>query len=349
MNRNACAALALGLAAVVVATPAAAHELRPAFVDLEETADAVEITTTWPLVEMAPRRIEVRLPPGCVPASPPSGEAPKAEPAEPCAVEHTRHLCPGVSLAGAEISFDGLTVSVPEVVVHARLRDGTVSTVVARRERPAVVLGRADGPAGAVSFVELGVRHILSGADHLLFVLGLVLLVLRRSAFAERGLAAVPWRRLLAAVTAFTCAHSVTLALAATGALALPPRGVEATIALSIVALALELARTPNAGSSSSRRPWLLAFGFGLLHGFGFAGALGELGLSRASILSPLLRFNVGVEIGQLAFVAACLAVLSAVQRVASKRLPQLSRALLYAMGSLAMFWVFGRTLAILG
>jgi hypothetical protein len=347
MNRIAFAAL--GLAAVVVSTPAAAHELRPAFVDLEETADAVEITTTWPLVEMAPRRIEVRLPPGCVPASPPSGESPRAEPGEPRAVEHTRHFCPGVSLAGTEISFEGLTVSVPEVVVHAKLRDGTVSTVVARRERPAVVLGRAEAAAGAVSFVELGIRHILSGADHLLFVLGLVLLVLRPSAFAERGLGAVPWRRLFAAITAFTCAHSITLALAATGAVALPRRGVEAAIALSIVALALELARAESSGSSSSRRPWLLAFGFGLLHGFGFAGALGELGLPRASILSPLLRFNVGVEIGQLAFVAACLAVLAVVQRVASTRLARAERVLVYAMGSLAMCWFFSRTLAILG
>jgi len=345
MRRIALASLATGLSVALVSALASAHELRPAFVDLEETADAVEITTTWPLVDLAPRRIEVQLPAGCNPLG-----TITSEPAEGRVVERSRFRCPGVSLAGAEVSFDGLTVGVPEVVVHARLRERPPVTVVARRERPSVLLGRADAPAGAVSFVDLGIRHILSGLDHLLFVLGLLLLVLRGSAFAERGLAAVPWRRLFAAVTAFTCAHSITLGLASAGAVTLPPRGVEAAIALSIVALAADLAGArPTETPSSSRRPWLLAFGFGLLHGFGFAGALRELGLPRASILSPLLRFNLGVEIGQLAFVSVCLALLALLQKVASARVARVERVAVYAMGSLAAYWLFGRTLTIFG
>ncbi|HZS36312.1 MAG TPA: HupE/UreJ family protein [Polyangia bacterium] len=307
----------------------------------------MEVTTTWPLVEAAPRRVEARLPPGCAPLSPLAPIAPLAsDPAEDRAVEHARYRCAGVALAGAEIEIDGLTVGVPEVVVHARLRDRPPLTVVARRDRPSVILGRADAPAAAVSFVDLGVRHILSGLDHLLFVFGLLLLVLRASDFAERGLRAVPWRRLLGAVTAFTCAHSITLALAGTGVVALPPRGVEAAIALSIVALAAELARTP--ATRSTRRPWLLAFGFGLLHGFGFAGALVEIGLPRASLLSSLLRFNVGVELGQLAFVGAALALLAAIRWLASARVQRVERVTVYAMGTLATYWFFGRTLTLL-
>jgi hypothetical protein len=317
---------------MLICAPALAHELRPAFVALDETADAVEVTTTWPLVDSAPRRIDVRLPAGCALLGPAA-----SQPADGRAVIMTRYRCP--RLAGAEIAIDGLTIGVPEAVVYARLRDSSPITVVARRERPSVILAGAP----AVSFVELGVRHILTGPDHLLFVLGLLLLVLRPSEFARRGLIAVPWRRLLGAVTAFTCAHSLTLALASTGTLTLPPRGVEAAIALSIVALAATLSRSPT---GAGRRPWLLAFAFGLLHGFGFAGALLEIGLPRASIFAPLLRFNVGVELGQLAFVAAALALLALARRAAFARVEQVA---VYAMGTVAMYWFFTRTLAILG
>jgi hypothetical protein len=319
---------------MLLCAPAFAHELRPAFVALEETPDAVEITTTWPLVDSAPRHIGVRLPDGCAPLGVAAGDS-----AEGRVVEHARARCP--ALAGAEIEIDGLTIGVPEAVVYARLRGRPPVTVVARRERPSVILGGADAPA--VSFVELGVRHILWGPDHLLFVLGLLLLVLRPSDFARRGLAAVPWRRLLAAVTAFTCAHSLTLALASTGTLTLPSRSVEAAIALSIVALAAELVRVPTAGGS---RPWLLAFAFGLLHGFGFAGALLEIGLPRASIFPSLLRFNIGVELGQLAFVAVAVALLALARKLAFARV---ERAAIYVMGTVGMYWFLGRTLALLG
>jgi hypothetical protein len=348
--RLAAPALALlsGLALVALAGPAPAHELRPAFVDLDETADTVEITTTWPLVEAAPERIEVRLPAGCAPISPATGAR-----AEGRMVERSRFRCPGVSLGGAEIGFEGLTASVPEVVVHATLRDRAPVTVVARRERPSVVLGGSHEQAGAVSFVDLGVRHILTGLDHLLFVLGLLLLVLRQSAFEGLGLRAVPWRRLLGAVTAFTCAHSVTLGLSTIGAVTLPPRGVEAAIALSILALAVELSRSPSPlappAPTAARRPWLLAFGFGLLHGFGFAGALRELGLPRAALIPALIRFNAGVELGQLAFVGVCLLLLSLVQRIASARVALVERVAVYGMGTLATYWLLGRTLTIFG
>jgi HupE / UreJ protein len=339
VRRVAFASRALAACVLMTSLSSRAHELRPALVTLEQTGDALELTTMWPLVEAAPRRLDVRLPPGCVALASPSSATDEER-----VVERARYRCAGVDLSVAELTIDGLTIGVPEAVVHARLRDRAPITVVARRERPQVILGHTATPALAVSFVELGIRHILSGFDHLLFVLGLLLLVLRASDFAERGLRAVPWRRLLAAVTAFTCAHSITLALAATGALALPPRGVEATIALSIVALAAELARAPSVRDREARRPWLLAFGFGLLHGFGFAGALVELGLPRASLVSALVRFNIGVELGQLVFVGAALALLAVIRRWTFARV---ERVTVYAMGSVAAYWFFARALTI--
>ena len=184
------------------------------------------------------------------------------------------------------------------------------------------------------TYVGLGVEHILSGTDHLLFVLCLLLLV--------RDV-----RRLLATVTAFTLAHSVTLAAATLGFVRVPTAPVEATIALSIVFLAGELVRG-EAGRSAvtSTYPWLVAFSFGLLHGLGFAGALAEVGLPQGEIPLALLAFNVGVELGQLAFIAAVLS-LARLARLLPLRWPGWAPgAVGYAIGSVAAFWVIDRLAA---
>ncbi len=182
----------------------------------------------------------------------------------------------------------------------------------------------------------LGVEHILLGVDHLLFVLALLLLV--------RGV-----RRLVATVTAFTVAHSITLGAATLGFVHVPPAPVEAVIALSILFLASELARRRAGGNAdlTERFPWVVAFSFGLLHGFGFAGALSEVGVPAQAVPLALLFFNVGVELGQLLFIAAVFG-LGWLARASALRVPSgWQRAAAYGIGCVAAFWVVQRTVAI--
>jgi hydrogenase/urease accessory protein HupE len=187
----------------------------------------------------------------------------------------------------------------------------------------------------AATYTVLGVEHILLGIDHLLFILALLLLV--------RG-----WGRLAATVTAFTIAHSFTLAAATLGLVHVPQRPVEAAVALSIAFVAAEIvqARRGQPGLTA-RSPWIAAFAFGLLHGLGFAGALSEVGLPQSAIPAALFFFNIGVEIGQLLFIAAAFAVFVTARQAARRlRAPQPSwawRIPPYAIGSIAAFWVIQR------
>src|ERR1700734_1863333 len=190
---------------------------------------------------------------------------------------------------------------------------------------------------------RLGVEHILFGFDHLLFVLALVILVRE-------------WRRVAVTVTAFTIAQSITLAAATLGIVNVPGPPVEATIALSIMLVSVEILNARNGKPSlTARLPWLVAFSFGLLHGFGFAGALAEVGLPQHAIPVALLVFNVGVEIGQLVFVAAVLSLIWSLRHVASqlweaafvKRcFDRLDVATAYGVGIVAAYWLIERTTA---
>ena len=195
-------------------------------------------------------------------------------------------------------------------------------------------VGSGSLTAAAGRYTSLGIEHILEGYDHLLFVFALLLIV-------SNG-----WM-LVKTITAFTLAHSITLALATLGIVGLPPRPVEAAIALSIVFLAVEImhARDGRIGLTY-RSPWLVAFGFGLLHGFGFAGALADIGLPQAEVPVALLFFNVGVEIGQLMFVLVVVAFGWMVKRVPA-RLPEIAGLLpAYVIGSVAMYWLMERVLS---
>jgi hydrogenase/urease accessory protein HupE len=182
----------------------------------------------------------------------------------------------------------------------------------------------------AATYLGLGVDHILSGADHLLFVVALLLLV--------HG-----WKRLAATVTAFTLAHSITLAAATLGVVNVPQRPIEAIIALSIAVVAAELLRDDGQATATQRWPWTIAFAFGLLHGLGFAGALTEIGLPEQSIPLALLFFNVGVEIGQLLFIFGCLVLAALAQRVNLSLPPALAHLPAYGIGSVAAFWTIER------
>jgi hydrogenase/urease accessory protein HupE len=241
-------------------------------------------------------------------------------------------------LAGRRIEFPGLQLTITDVLARVQTIDGGATTTLVRPSRPWVEIGAAPGGpltiAGA--FVWHGVEHILGGYDHLLFVFALILIV--------RSTRALVWT-----ITAFTLAHSITLALATLGVVHIPGPPVEAAIAFSILLLASEIVRLRRGESSlTARWPWVIAFGFGLLHGFGFAGALSEIGLPQGDIPLALFAFNVGVELGQLAFIGAVLGAASVLRRIALvHRLERHAvRAAPYAIGALAGFWFVGRVAA---
>ena len=197
-------------------------------------------------------------------------------------------------LAGKRIEFVGLQATVTDVLVRVQMLDGTHSTTLVRPSQPWVDIATSQGPlAVAGAYLTHGIEHILFGFDHLLFVLGLILIV--RST-----------RMLLLTVTGFTVAHSITLSLATLGVLHMPAPPVEACIALSILLLASEILRRQRGEPSlTASWPWAVAFSFGLLHGLGFASALIDIGLPQSDVPLALFTFNVGVEVGQLAFIAA--------------------------------------------
>ena len=244
-------------------------------------------------------------------------------------------------LAGLPIAIDGLSATVTDVLVRVQDLAGTTYTDRLTPTRTSFVVKAGAGPGEvALTYLGLGVEHILFGVDHLLFVLALVILV--------RG-----WRRVAITVTAFTIAHSITLAAATLGFVHVPGPPVEATIALSILLVAAEIVNARRGRPSlTARWPWLVAFAFGLLHGFGFAGALSEVGLPQHAIPLALLFFNLGVEVGQLAFVALVMAVAWLLPRAVA-RVAQVDRdwmlaradvAAAYGIGTLATYWLIERT-----
>jgi hydrogenase/urease accessory protein HupE len=234
--------------------------------------------------------------------------------------------------------IQGLESTITDVIVRVHHKDGRLESHLLKPTNPSVTLGAATSAwQRAGSYVRLGVEHILLGIDHLLFVLGLLLIVGDR------------WM-LLKTITAFTVAHSLTLAIATLGYASAPLPPLNAAIALSILFLGPEIVRRWRGESSLTiRHPWVVAFAFGLLHGFGFASGLTTMGLPKAEIPLALLLFNVGVEIGQLGFVALILGLERAF-RALEIRWPQLVELLPgYAVGSLGAYWTIQRTLLLIG
>jgi hydrogenase/urease accessory protein HupE len=242
--------------------------------------------------------------------------------------------CGPTGLAGETIGVEDLAVAKINALVTVERLDGEKVQAVLGPRSPALTVPARPRRADVVrGYVALGVEHILTGPDHLLFVFGLLLLV--------------PASRLLVkTITAFTLGHSITLSAAALHLADVPSRPVEVLIAASVLALAVELARDGARPTLLRRSPWAVAVAFGLLHGFGFAGALAEAGLPAGDIPLALLSFNAGIEAGQLAFVAAVLAA----GVLAGRWIPaRATRLAVYAMGILAAFWCFERIGAWLG
>lgn len=235
-------------------------------------------------------------------------------------------------LIGSEIRIEGILGGATDVIVRIERLDGTTQLERLRPAAPVFTVTASPGPGEvAREYFFLGVEHILGGIDHLLFVLALLLLV--------RSL-----RRLVFTITAFTVAHSITLVGATLGLIRLPGPPVEAIIALSIMFVAAEVIREQQGRPSlTARAPWIVAFAFGLLHGLGFAGALEEVGLPETAIPVALLMFNVGVEAGQLVFVAALVSAALAMRRITRLPFSRVSRAVSYAIGSVAAFWTIER------
>ena len=301
-----------------------AHEVRPALLQIEQTEPArFEIVWKQPTVGDMAIHLEPHLSAGWLDAPPMDQYI-----ADGFYIRKWGVAAPPSQLEGQTLRIEGLEDTITDVVVRIRLRNGEASQTILRPDETSYrIPTQESAPSGVFTFLVAGVRHILSGPDHLLFLLGLLLLVKNR------------WM-LLKTITAFTAAHSMTLALAAVTAVHLWNPMIDALIALSIVAVATEAIRAQRGETSLAvRHPWAVAFVFGLLHGLGFASGLTTLGLDHAGSVGALVLFNLGVEIGQLTFVMAALALLEALRRAP---IPWPRPAVLapsYAVGAMGVFW----------
>lgn len=319
---------------VLCGGPGYGHALQPGYLEITPVAgDTWRVFWRKPDVQGRPMPIEVRLPDAC---DPPSGPSPSSD--GQGWVSAWAATCPG-GLAGGVIRIDGLERTQTDVLVRVVTADGQVLSERLVPDRTAFVVPADPGAFDVVAiYLPLGIDHIMAGVDHLLFVFALLLLIRDR------------WR-LLGAITAFTVAHSITMAAATFGWISLPGPPVEAVIALSIMFLASELVlREEGKPRTSELYPWTVSFTFGLLHGFGFAGALREIGLPPTEVPLALLSFNLGVEIGQLLFVGAVLVLGAALGAVAPRalaalRAPRSAFALIgaYLIGGVSAFWFVQR------
>ena len=323
----------LSLTCVLASTCARAHEVRPAYLEMRETAPE-EYAILWKTPALGDMRLGLylQLPGNCKT----KGE-PVAAIVGGAYSERWVTVCEG-GLGGRLISVDGLRTSLTDVLARVSFASGGMQVARLTPENPALrIVGGQSGFDVAWTYFVLGVEHILAGVDHLLFVLALILLIQNR------------WT-LIKTITAFTVAHSITLVGATLGYISLPQKPVEATIALSIAFVASELVKSRQGQlRMSERAPWLVAFAFGLLHGFGFAGALKEVGLPQTDVPLALLMFNVGVEAGQLIFVVCVLVVCACGRRLTSIPAAPARLAAAYAIGVAAMFWLIERLLSFTG
>ncbi len=319
----------LALLALLAGMPTAhAHESRPAYLEIKETAPG-QYTVLFRTPVLAGARLPLRL---SLPAGVKDLKPPVVQELSDSLVERRWIDAGPDGLAGQRIEIKGLQFTITDALVRFELLDGRTVQTIVRPSQPWVELAATQTRWEVLgTYVVEGLRHILFGADHLLFVLGLLLIVGNR------------WM-LVKTVTAFTVAHSITLAIATLGVADVPALPLNAAIALSILFLGPEIVRVWRGQTSFTiRHPWVVAFAFGLLHGFGFATAMTSAGLPRQDLPLALLSFNVGVELGQLGFIALVLA-LERSFRVLQVRWPRWVQALPgYVVGGLGAFWTIQR------
>jgi hydrogenase/urease accessory protein HupE len=305
-----------------------AHELQPSSMELRQlTSERFEVIWRAPVYYRKPHPAQLQLPETWQTVGEPTVKQ------LPDSALH-RHVVdvPGGVIDGSVIRFVGLESTITDVFARFVWLDGSETTAIARPSQPWIeILAQRSAWQVAWDYTVLGVDHILSGFDHLTFVLALLLIVSGA-------------RRLLITVTSFTLAHSITLAAATLGVLWVPGPPVEAVIALSILFLASELVKV-NRGhpSLTARYPWIVAFTFGMLHGFGFAGALAEVGLPQHEVPLALLMFNVGVELGQLLFIAVILVIILLSKWIRSEWPTWIRQVPAYGIGGIAALWLIER------
>ena len=310
------------------AMPASADEIRPALLDIKDQNTGL-FAVTWKVPTRGDRVLAItpQLPESLEPVG-----SPTIQHVSGAQIEHTTYKNNAGSLTGQTIVIDGLSAVQTDVLLLIQLQDGTQHSAILRPSSPEFTIPlEASKLEVAADYWRLGTIHILEGVDHLLFVLALLLIV--------SGLG-----QLLKAVTAFTVAHSITLALATLGMVHVPAAPTEAIIALSILFLATEIIHKHNGQFSLTESyPWVIAFIFGLFHGLGFAGALSEIGVPQHEVPLALFMFNVGVETGQLLFIAAVLSLFALLRRLPLTAPQGAWRVLPYSIGSVAAFWTIQR------
>ena len=306
-----------------------AHEIRPAYLQIQQTSE-----TSYQLIWKVPRKgdMVISLQPIFSDGFTLS-QASENKESEGSMVFHYT-LKGSEPLRGSVLSINNLEKTMVDVLVNITYLNGEKLTLMLRPDQPETVLPGETSKWQVIStYAILGVEHILFGFDHLLFVLALLII-------------SVGFKKLLYTITAFTLAHSITLSFSVLGIANLPGPPVEAVIALSIVFLALEIIKLKRGQPTlTSRKPWLVAFTFGLLHGFGFAGALTEIGLPQTEIPLALAFFNIGVEIGQIIFVIVAIGVIRLLAMYKNWS-PVLKQVPAYTIGSIASFWTIERIIS---
>jgi len=326
-------ALLAVLVLIASARVAHAHEVRPGFLELRETGP-----DTYSFLWKKPSggEIEIYIAP-IIPKECRLATSGQQQLTPGALVVRGTLRCEG-GIQGKTVAIDGLESTITDVIIRVHHADGRLESHLLKPVNPSVTLGaQTTGWQRSRAYLRLGIEHILLGIDHLLFVLGLLLIVGDR------------WM-LVKTITSFTIAHSITLAIATLGYASAPIAPLNASIALSILFLGPEIVRRWRGQTSFTiRHPWVVAFAFGLLHGFGFASGLTTMGLPQAEIPLALLLFNVGVEIGQIFFVVM-IVLLERAFRTLEIRWPRLVEAMPgYAVGSLGAYWTIQRTLLMLG
>jgi len=327
-------AIAVVLTSVLALPSAYAHEIRPAYLQINETAPG-QFTVLWRTPVLAGMRLplDLRMPKGVK-----NVKEPIIQDLNDSLVERRWIDAGPDGLAGKRIEIAGLQLTITDALVRIEFADGRTLQSIVRPAQPWIEITASQSWWQVlVTYTTEGVRHIIFGIDHLLFVLGLLLIV-------KNG-----WM-LVKTVTAFTVAHSITLAIATLGYANAPALPLNAAIALSILFLGPEIVRSWRGETSFTiRHPWVVAFAFGLLHGFGFASALTGAGLPRNDLPLALLSFNVGVEFGQISFVLLILALERSFRQLEIRWAGWVKALPGYAIGSLGAFWTIQRTAILLG
>jgi hypothetical protein len=320
-------------AGLYAAVPVNADEIRPALLDIKEQNTGL-FAVTWK-VPMRGDKVLAITP--ILPGNLELVGTPTLQNVPGALIEHATYKSNAGTLPGKMIEIEGLTEVQTDVLLLVQLQDGSQHSAILRPSAPQFEIPlEASKLQVAGDYWRLGTVHILEGADHLLFVLALLLIV-------------VGFGELFKAVTAFTVAHSITLALATLDVIRVPSAPTEAIIALSILFLAAEIVHKHNGQIGITERwPWLIAFLFGLFHGLGFAGALSEIGVPQTEVPLALFMFNVGVETGQLLFIGVVLSLIAVLKKLPFTAPQGAWRLLPYSIGSVAAFWTIERVASFL-